>query len=196
MRMVRVAQTLNPPKGRESNLGRPERCSATAERRLLDKHAPHCSETGCHRDGCESSRRRRRRLSTRPTAAMSPSCRQLRRKAHIYKLIWRGRIQQGTELSFSAGSSMMNEGINRLGSSLANCQVDASRRQSLDTESTHWDKWLRCTSVSACLHRHTLSHHWRVWGCHTSCGASSVPRCTTCCSCPSYSTDPSCHLLR
>lgn len=79
-----------PGMGRESNLDRPERYSATAERRLLDKHVPHCSETDCYRDGRESSRRHRRKLSTRPTAAMSPSCRRLKWKTHVDTFSWEG----------------------------------------------------------------------------------------------------------
>lgn len=67
---------------------------------------------------------------------------------------------------------------------------------SLSNTLTYWDKWLRCTSVSACLHRRTLSRRWQVWGCHTSCGASSDHRYRSCCSCPSYSKDPSYHSLR
>lgn len=53
-----------------------------------------------------------------------------------------------------------------------------------------------CTSVFVYLHQRTLSRHWQVWDCHTSCSASSDLRYTSYCSCPSYSTDPSYHLLR
>lgn len=52
-----------------------------------------------------------------------------------------------------------------------------------------------CTSVSGSRFLHTLVLHWWVWGCHTSCSASSGRHYKSCYSCPKSSRGPSYHLL-
>lgn len=60
---------------------------------------------------------------------------------------------------------------------------------------TNRGSWQSCISESAHQHRHKLSPHELVWGCHRSCSALSDLRYKFCCSCPSCSMDPSYHWL-